>query len=125
MMTLWCIFRSPLMFGGEMRNNDEWTLSLMTNGEVLDVNQNSHNGKQIYRDEDTIIWSAISSDNKPLIAVFNVSDTEKEITVDLTKYDLAGEYALRDLWVKEDISQIKDKITCIVNSHGAKLYKLK
>ena len=61
-------------------NNDEWTLSLMTNEEVLDVNQHSHDGKQIYRDEDTIIWSAVSSDNKPLIAVFNVSEKEKEIT---------------------------------------------
>ena len=125
LMTLWSIFRSPLMFGGEMRNNDEWTLSLMTNEEVLDVNQHSHDGKQIYRDEDIIIWSAVSSDNKPLIAIFNVSENEKEITVDLTKYDLTEEYTLRDLWAKEDIGTIKDKITCTVNTHGAKLFKLK
>ena len=125
LMTLWSIFRSPLMFGGEMRNNDEWTLSLMTNEEVIDVNQNSHGGKQVYRDEETIIWTAISSDEMPLIAVFNVSDTEKEITVDLTDYDSAGEYTLRDLWAKEDVCRIKDKFTCRVNSHGAKLFKLK
>ncbi len=125
LMTLWSIFRSPLMFGGEMRNNDEWTLSLMTNEEVIDVNQNSRDGKQGYRDENTIIWTAISSDNKPLIAVFNVSDKVSEITVDLSKYDLAGDYVLRDLWQKQDLEKVTDKITCTVNSHGAKLFKLK
>ena len=113
------------MFGGEMRNNDEWTLSLMTNEEVIDVNQNSRGGKQAYRDEDTVIWTATSSDNKPLIAVFNVSKEEKEITVDLKNFDLAGEYTLRDLWAKEDIGTVTDKIACTINSHGAKLYKLK
>ena len=125
LMTLWSIFRSPLMFGGEMRNNDEWTLSLMTNEEVLDVNQHSHDGKQAYRDENTIIWTAISSDNKPLIAVFNVSDKDDEITVDLSKLNLTGEYILRDLWAKEDIEKVTNKFTCTVNTHGAKLFKLK
>ena len=125
LMTLWSIFRSPLMFGGEMRNNDEWTLSLMTNEEVLDVNQNSHGGKQVYRDENTIIWTAISSDNKPLIAVFNVSPENAEITVDLSKLDLAGEYILRDLWAKEDVEKVSGKFICTVNTHGAKLFKLK
>ena len=60
-----------------------------------------------------------------MIAIFNVSENEKEITVDLTKYDLTEEYTLRDLWAKEDIGTIKDKITCTVNTHGAKLFKLK
>ena len=108
-----------------MRNNDEWTLSLMTNEEVIDVNQNSHNGKQAYRDENTIIWTATSSDNKPLIAVFNVSNENAEITVNLSKLNLKGEYTLRDLWTKTDIETVKDKFSCSVNTHGAKLYKLK
>jgi hypothetical protein len=125
LMTLWSIFRSPLMFGGEMRNNDEWTLSLMTNEEVLDVNQNSFNGKQVYRDDNTIIWTSVSSDNKPLIAVFNVSAEDAEITVDLAKLDLTGEYTLRDLWAKTDMEKVTDKFTCSVKTHGAKLYKLK
>ena len=124
-MTLWSIFRSPLMFGGEMRNNDEWTLSLMTNEEVLDVNQNSHGGKQAYRDENTIIWTAISSDNKPLVAVFNVSDKNAEVTVDLNKLNLEGEYILRDLWEKTDLQKVINEFTCTVNTHGAKIFKLK
>ena len=49
----------------------------------------------------------------------------KNSICDLADYDLAGEYTLRDLWSKEDVCEIKDKITCTVNSHGAKLFKLK
>jgi hypothetical protein len=124
-MTLWSIFRSPLMFGGEMRNNDDWTLSLMTNEEIIDVNQYSHNGKQAYRDENTVIWTAVSSDNKPLIAVFNVSNKENNIKIDLNELDLTDEYILRDLWKKEDIEKVKDNFICTVNSHGAKIFKLK
>jgi len=44
LMTLCCIFRSPLMFGGELRDNDAWTLSLLTNQEVLEVLQQSDGG---------------------------------------------------------------------------------
>jgi hypothetical protein len=112
------------MFGGEMRNNDQWTLSLMTNEEVLDVNQNSHGGKQAYRDENTIIWTAISSDNKPLVAVFNVSGEENEVSVDLSDFELSGKYTLRDLWKKENIAEIENTFTCKVASHGAKIFKL-
>ena len=78
----------------------------------------------MYRDENTIIWTATSSDNKPLVAVFNVSDKKNEITINLNDFDLAGEYTLRDLWKKEDTEKVKDNFTCTVNSHGAKMYKL-
>ena len=124
MMTLWSIFRSPLMFGGEMRENDDWTLSLMTNPEVLAVNQHSHGGKQAYRDDDTVIWTAVSDDEKPLLAVFNISDNDKDITVDLAKNGLDGEYTLRDLWQRADSEKVSGKFDIRVSSHGAKLYKL-
>ena len=124
LMTLWSIFRSPLMFGGEMRDNDEWTLSLMTNPEVMAVNQHSHGGKQAYRDDDTVIWTAVSDDEKPLLAVFNISDDDKDFAIDLKKYGLDGEYTLRDLWQRADVEKVKGNFNCRVNSHGAKLYKL-
>ena len=57
--------------------------------------------------------------------MFNVSTEDAEITVDLSKLDLTGEYTLRDLWAKADIETVKDKFICSVNTHGAKLFKLK
>ena len=46
MMSLWSIFRSPLIFGGELRDNDDWTLSLLTNREVLRMHRESHSAEK-------------------------------------------------------------------------------
>lgn len=53
MMSLWGIFRSPLMFGGNMPENDEWTLSLLTNREYLKMHRDSKKAHQFYRSEKT------------------------------------------------------------------------
>lgn len=124
LMTLWCIFRSPLMFGGEMRENDELTLSLITNPEVLAVNQTSHGGKEIYRDEDFIIRKAYDEEDNVIFAVFNVSDTEKTFNLDLHKFGFDTGKTLRDLWKRVDIGETKSTMNFKVPLHGAELYKI-
>ena len=124
LMTLWSIFRSPLMFGGEMRNNDEWTLSLITNEEILDINQNSHSAKPVFDDGKTIVWQSVSARENPVIAVFNADEAEREIAVDLEKLGISGEHTLRDLWKKENVGRVNNKLNVTVNPHGAKIYEL-
>ncbi len=124
LMTLWSIFRSPLMFGGEMRNNDEWTLSLITNEEILDINQNSHSAKPVFDDGKTIVWQSVSARENPVIAVFNADKAEREIAVDLEKLGISGEHTLRDLWKKENVGRVNNKLNVTVNPHGAKIYEL-
>jgi alpha-galactosidase len=75
LMTLFSIFRSPLMFGGDLPGNDPFTLSLITNKEVLEVNQHSTNGKQLFRENDLIAWSADDpKTGDKYLALFNASD---------------------------------------------------
>jgi alpha-galactosidase len=77
LMTLFSIFRSPLMFGGNLPDNDDFTLSLITNKDVLEVNQQSANGKQLFRENDLIAWT--SDDPKTgdkYLALFNTSDQQ-------------------------------------------------
>ncbi len=124
LMTLWSIFRSPLMFGGEMRNNDEWTLSLITNEEILDINQNSHSAKPVFDDGKTIVWQSVSARENPVIAVFNADKAEREIAVELEELGISGEHTLRDLWKKENVGRVNNKLTVTVNPHGAKIYEL-
>lgn len=72
LMTLWTIFKSPLMFGGHTPDNDEFTNSLLTNKEVLFMHSNSINNKQLYKKGDIICWTAddpISGDK--FVALFN------------------------------------------------------
>jgi alpha-galactosidase len=58
MMTLWAIFRSPLFFGGDMTRLDPATRALLTNPEVLAVNQTSANNRQLFRRGDHVAWIA-------------------------------------------------------------------
>lgn len=124
LMTLWSIFRSPLMFGGKMRNNDECTLSLITNEEILDINQNSHSARPVFDDGKTIVWQSVSVRENPVIAVFNADKAEREIAVDLEDLSISGEHTLRDLWKKENVGRVNNKLTVTVNPHGAKIYEL-
>ena len=84
LMTLWCIFRSPLMFGGDLPGNDAFTLSLLNNTEVLAVLKNSANNKELFKSNDVVAWIADDpkTSNK-YVALFNLSDEEapKKITV--------------------------------------------
>lgn len=117
LMTLWCIFRSPLMFGGDLPQTDEFTMKLITNKNALEVNQNSKNNRQIYADEKTIVWTAEhESNSKKYIAIFNISET------DIKKEDieafLNGALPAYDIWNNKEI-QIDDEI--IIPPHGALL----
>ena len=75
LMSLFAIFRSPLMFGGDLPSNDEFTLSLITNKNVLKVNQYSADGKQLFRENDIIAWTADDPETgDKYLALFNASD---------------------------------------------------
>jgi alpha-galactosidase len=77
LMTLFSIFRSPLMFGGDLPSNDEFTLSLITNKDVMYVNQHSANGKEVFRKNDLIAWSADDpKTGDKFLALFNASDQQ-------------------------------------------------
>ena len=75
LMTLWSIFKSPLMFGGNLPDNDSFTLSLLTNKTMLRVLNNSTNNRQIFNNKKQVAWAAddIRSTDKWL-AFFNIED---------------------------------------------------
>ncbi len=78
LMTLFAIFRSPLMFGGNLPGNDAFTLSLLTNKDVLKVNQLSTNNKQLFRHDDLVAWTADDpTSGDKYLALFNARDQEQ------------------------------------------------
>lgn len=115
LMTLWCMFRSPLMFGGDLPQSDDFTMSLITNKKALDVNQHSKNNKQIYADEEIIVWTAENENNsKNYIAIFNIS--EKDIIKENIEQFLNDRLPAYDIWNNKQIL-IGDEI--IIPPHGA------
>ncbi|MCJ8164310.1 NPCBM/NEW2 domain-containing protein [Pontibacter sp. E15-1] len=75
LMTLWTIFKSPLMFGGDLPSNDAFTNALLTNKEVLQVLNSSTNNKELFRTEEQVAW--VADDPKTgdkYLALFNIAD---------------------------------------------------
>jgi hypothetical protein len=125
LMSLWCIARSPLMFGGEMRDNDEWTLNLITNEEVLSILNNSNSNKQVYRKDDKVVWTAKNDDGDAYVALFNLTDKNSIVEFSLAELGLKTPCNARDLWLHNDLGTINLKVFADVAPHSCKLYKLK
>jgi hypothetical protein len=128
MMTLWGIFRSPLMMGGEMRDNDEFTLSLLQNRELIDMLKNSSGAKQFSRKETDskgeIIWTS-KGENCKYVALFNTDDEEREISFDITDISIGGiKYSVWDMWAHKEFTVTDGEFSAKVNSHGARLFKI-
>ncbi len=83
MMNLWTIFKSPLMFGGDLPQNDAATDSLLTNTDVLYMHSHSTNNRQLSREDNRIVWSADDPANgDKFVALFNTSGGEYVNTKD-------------------------------------------
>ncbi|MEM9659060.1 MAG: glycoside hydrolase family 27 protein, partial [Planctomycetota bacterium] len=134
LMTLWCIFRSPLMFGGHLPETDDFSLSLISNPEALAVNQQSNNNRELEFENDLqAIWIADASRDEstgdPLgddkyVALFNLSDETRDVRVELARCDLAGRCRVRDLWKRQDVCVAKGKFTAALDAHAAGLYRI-
>ena len=123
MMTLWCIFRSPLMMGGILPENDAWTLSLLANTEVLDVQKNGKNPAQIMRNDQEAVWMNDAGKGSVNLALFNLSDEKRTVYCPLSALGFQ-KAALRDLWEKKDCGTVTKEAAAEIPPHGAVLYRL-
>jgi hypothetical protein len=125
LMTLFTIFRSPLMFGGDLPSNDDFTLSLLTNKEVLKMHREGTDVQQVLRDENRIaISSRNSNTGEVYLAVFNI-DNEKtqDISVNLKNIGLNGDCKVINLWTGEDMGVVSNDFVQPVKPHASGLYK--
>jgi len=125
LMTLWIIFPSPLMVGGELPLADAWTLSLLTNSEVIEVNQHSTDNHPVINTDKTVVWLAkAGSGDSQYLAIFNVSESNLTLRYEWKDLGLAGkEYKLRDLWEHNDLAPT-GAMTVTLPPHGSVLYRV-
>lgn len=124
-MTLWCIARSPLMMGGDMPENSDFVESLLTNDEVMDVNQHAIESRQLFRTQGLVVWTSKSADLKyTYLAMFNLNEVNSEISVNLADLGITEKAEVRDLWTKSTVGTFSGNFTSSVNPHGAKLFRI-
>ena len=120
MMTLWCIFRSPMMIGAELTMLDGKTTELLTNADILEMLGDGR-GVQLRRTDNDAVW--LSEGSSCLrVALFNLSDESSEISADIEKISEYGSKPV-ELWGAEPCKLDKISISAEVPAHGVRIYR--
>ncbi len=125
MMTLWCMMRAPLMIGGEMTKNDDFTLSLLTNGEVLAIEKESWCAHPIRTGEEDCVWIAPRKDgNGFYLALFNLGEERKTVSVSGTELEQKGPVLARELWSGEN-REAAEAVSAELDPHDAAVFLIR
>ena len=125
LITLWSIARSPLILGANLTKMDSFTESLLTNPEVIAVDQHSSSNKPVVQTDSTVVWTARGSEGKSYVAVFNLTDSQQTASYSWKELGFsASGYKVRDLWQKQDLGSATTlKVT--LAPHASALYAVR
>jgi alpha-galactosidase len=125
-ISLWCMLSAPLLLGCDLARMDDWTLALLTNDEVIALDQDPM-GKQARRvkiDELRQIWIKPLHDGSHAVGIFNLAPGAEKMTVAWEEIGLQGPLNVRDLWLRENLGEFGSEFTIEVASHGVVLIKV-
>ena len=126
MLTLWSIFRSPLIIGGEMTKFDDFTMSLLTNEGILKMHRNARHSHQVWRREmngsEIVLWTAADAEGGQYAALFNIGENSADISVPLTELEIYETKDITELWSNEAFHA--DNISADLAPHSARAYYL-
>lgn len=126
LMTLWAITRSPLIMGGDLRHLDAATFALLTNPEVIALDQHSTDNRPHFVRDGWRVWSAIEPETgDTYLALFNLAAKARPLDLALATLDLdlSAARLYRDLWSRTDLGPVPTRLTLDVEAHGAKLLR--
>lgn len=127
MMTLWCVAQCPLMVGAHLPSNDAWTHALLSNQEVIAVNQTGGNARELFKDchQSTSVWRCDLPDHAYALAVFSFDGKRaRQVSVRHEEAGFPSRVHIRDLWSNQDLGVFEDTFTTEIEPHGAGLYKV-
>jgi alpha-galactosidase len=125
LLTLWSIFRSPLMMGGDLPSSDPTTLSLLMNKEVIAVDQASSRNRELFRRDNEVAWTAdVPGTRAKYVALFNLADAPREVGVSWKELGLSGKCRIRDLWQKKELGTFEVRFATIIPPHLSQLCKV-
>ena len=129
MLSLWCMFGSPLMLGAELTLLDDWTLSLLQNRDILALLGENRRRSQIRRNDRCAVWKNRDEKTKEVcVALFNLEDRAQTVSVDVGELEEGYEddriLVLTELWEKQESRQ-QGRIAAEVPAHGAKVFRIR
>ncbi|WP_210583964.1 CBM35 domain-containing protein [Streptomyces sp. GESEQ-35] len=121
--TLWAIAKSPFYTGDDLTKLDSYGLSLLTNRDVIAINQSSAPpAEPVTASDPQQVWAAKNPDGTYTVALFNLSDAPASVTANWSTLGFKGKASVRDVWNKETLGSYTDKITQALPAHGSRLF---
>jgi hypothetical protein len=126
-VSLWCLLSAPLLLGNDLSRLDDFTKSLLTNTEILEVNQDAlcDQADLVYDAENIQVWLKNMADGSKALGIFNMEEELREVTVPLLEFDLNDTYNVRDLWRQQDLKKVMGSLKTNVFPHGVVMLRLK
>ncbi|PKW05873.1 Carbohydrate binding module (family 6) [Streptomyces sp. 1222.5] len=121
--TLWAIAKSPLYTGDDLTKLDDYGVRLLTNREVIAVDQgDGPPARPVTPSDPQQVWAAKNPDGTHTVALFNLADAPAAVTADFSSLGFTGNAAVRDLWNHEDLGSRRNRITEALPAHGSRLF---
>jgi alpha-galactosidase len=125
-ITLWAMQAAPLLIGADLSQLDPFTLALLTNDEVLDVDLDTlgRAGSRVWKDGKLEVWSRPLADGSRAVALFNRGLKPYAVTARWSDIGVSGRQRVRDLWLKKDLGEFEGSYRVNVPRHGAVFVKV-
>ncbi len=122
-ISLWCLLSAPLLIGCDLEKLDPFTLNLLTNDEVLAVNQDPL-GRQavpVFKQDSIQVWAKAMADGSSALGVFNLGSAPARYALPLESFGSTKGTAVRDLWRQRDLGIFSGTMPVHVPAHGVML----
>jgi len=125
-VSLWCLLAAPLIFSGDITRLDDFTLGLLTNDEVIDVDQDplGKPGRRVAKEGDLEVWAREMDDGSLAVGLFNRGQSVSVVKARWADLGLQGKQRVRDLWRQSDIGAVDKEFPAAVGRHGVVLVRL-
>ncbi|NLS95341.1 MAG: alpha-galactosidase [Planctomycetaceae bacterium] len=125
-MSMWSLMAAPLFFSGDMAKLDEFTLNILCNAEVIDVNQDAlgKQAKPIVMDDETLLLAKPLEDGSLAVGLFNLLEQAREMTATWEQLGIKGKYRVRDVWRQREVGEVDGAYSAAVGRHGVMFLRM-
>ncbi len=126
-MSMWALMAAPLFYSGDMGRLDDFTLNVLCNAEVIDIDQDplGKQGRIVRHTADEFILAKPMEDGSLALGLFNLSDTDRPISITWADLGLSGPRNVRDVWRQKDAGSADGRYSASVGGHGVALVLLR
>ena len=126
-VSLWALVAAPLIFSGDITRLDDFTLGLLTNDEVIDIDQDplGRPGKRVGKEGDLEVWVRDMEDGSKAVGLFNRGEGVAEVKAAWADLGVSGKQVVRDVWRQKEVGVFEGSFTAFVARHGAVLVRVR